>query len=77
MIKNRVEKKKLGQILSKNYSKFNLHNYFCKIISDDVIQLTSKDAFIIRELVLKFHICLLQILTFLDRKTLGRNGGST
>ena len=57
IIKYRVEKKKLKQILSKSYS-FLIQTLICMvnfahIMSDDVSQLTSKDVFISGLQVLK------------------------
>ena len=56
-IKNRVRKKKLEEILSESYI-FLFQTLICIInfaltISDDVIQLTSKDVFIIGLQVMK------------------------
>ena len=61
---NRVQKKKLEQIFPKIYS-FLFRTLICiinyaYIISDDVIQLTLRDALIIRQQILKASFWLLE-----------------
>ena len=72
IIKNRVEKKKLEQILLKSYSfliqTLNCVIKFAQIISDDVIQLMSKDTLIIGLQVLKESFCLLESFNFRSEK---------
>ena len=73
IIKNRVGKK-LKQILSKNYS-FRFQTLICiinfaKIISDDVIQLTSRDVFSYHSTGTESFILIASTLQFLGGKNL-------
>ena len=73
IIKNRVGKK-LKQILSRNYS-FRFQTLICiinfaEIISDDVIQLTSRDVFSYHSTGTESFILIASTLQFLGGKNL-------